>query len=476
MIRPLARLAGVTRRFGPVVALDGADLELRAGEVHGVLGENGAGKTTLLSTLGGMLQPDDGVIEIDGSEVSLRTPRDAWRLGIGLVHQHFTLVPTLSVLENLTLGRRSSGRGIRLPFDAVRSEASELADRTGLAIDFDAPVEGLTVGQRQRVEILKVLLREPRILVLDEPTAVLAPAEIDALFELLRTWAGQGRAVALVAHKLDEVLRVADRVTVLRAGRTVLSSGADEIGVEELVRAMVGASLPDTADRAGSGGVDDSREVVATLANHRPGGLADASMTDGYAVRRGEIVGIAGVEGNGQRDLALELAGRGKSRATGSIAQRKVGFIPQDRSTEGIVGDFDLAENLALAVAGDEEFARGPFLDWKAVEVKAEELRSRYEIRAPSVKSTAGALSGGNQQRLVVAREISVARDLLVAENPTRGLDVAATRFVREELVRLASLGDGAPGIVLHCVEERVALAAKRPTAGAARWQRRPPG
>lgn len=245
--RPLARLEGIEKRFGSVQALDGAGLEVAAGEVHGVLGENGAGKTTLLNVLAGMLRPDAGTVEVAGVPVSLKSPRDAWEAGVGMVHQHFTLVPALSVLENLALGLRSVSRGLRLPYAQLRDAVAGLVERTGLPVPLDARVEDLGVGDRQRVEILKTLLREPRVLVLDEPTAVLTPAEVERLFTLLRDLAEGGRGVVLVAHKLDEVLGVADRVTVLRRGRTVLTAPRGEVEPRGLVRAMVGRDVADGA-------------------------------------------------------------------------------------------------------------------------------------------------------------------------------------------------------------------------------------
>ncbi len=461
----LVRLAGVARRFGPVAALVDASLELRSGEVHAVLGENGAGKSTLLGVLGGTVQPDAGSIEVGGRSVTLTSARDAWALGIGLVHQHFTLVPALSVLENLALGRRAGTGGLRLPFDRIREEAASWMERTGLRVGLRDRVADLGVGDRQRVEILKALLRDPPVLALDEPTAVLTPGEVESLFRLIRELARDGKAVALVAHKVDEVLAVADRVTVLRRGCTTLTSPRTSVDAARLVKAMVGSESADAlaASRgAPSRGAARRGEEVASLSGVRvrgPSGrvaLADASLT----VHRGEIVGVAGVEGNGQRELALALAGRAPAEAGEARVPEGVGFIPQDRSVEGLVGDFDLTENVALALHRDPELRRGPLLRWGAIAGRAERIRTRFQVVAPDVSVPARALSGGNQQRLVVGRELEMGTDLIVAENPTRGLDVAATAFVRSELERLGRAASG-PGVVLIStdLDEVLALA-----------------
>lgn len=467
MTAPRVRLSGIVRRFGAVTALDGASLELRAGEVHGVLGENGAGKTTLLNILGGMLAPDAGIVEIDGEPVVLSTPRDAWRHGVGMVHQHFKLVAQLSVLENLSLGMRSAGGGLRLPFERVRRGVADLEDRTGLRLALDARVSELSVGERQRLEIVKALLREPGVLVLDEPTAVLTPGEVDALFRLLAGLAAEGRAVALVAHKLDEVMAVSDRYTVLRSGRTVLTGARGEVDASELVAAMVGGARKrqDRAELADHGG-GDSTDIVARVEavgvrTDRGWAVRDASLE----VRRGEIIGVAGVEGNGQRELALVLAGRLDPDEGRTALPAGIGFVPQDRTTEGLIADFDMTENIGLALhdhrptSGDADRGAGRWLmPWAEARARAEDVRRRFEVRAPSVRTRAGALSGGNQQRLVVGRELAMATDLLVAENPTRGLDIAATRFVR---TRLQALPAPAPGIVLISsdLDEVLALA-----------------
>ncbi|MDP2959419.1 MAG: ATP-binding cassette domain-containing protein, partial [Longimicrobiales bacterium] len=323
-------------------------------------------------------------------------------------------------------------------------------------VPLDAPVGDLGVGSRQRVEILKALLRAPRILALDEPTAVLAPAEIAALFRLLRELAAGGGAVVLVAHKLDEVLSVADRVTVLRRGATVLTASAADVDAPALIRAMVGADEADpvaVGHWSGGGGALEAAagaEAVAALEGIRVRGARGEWAVDGASldVRRGEIVGIAGVEGNGQRELALVLAGAAAPDEGRARVPEGVGFIPQDRTREGLIGAFDLTENFALALHGDGAFRRGPFLRWGALRDRTGELMRRFDVRAAGPDVRAGTLSGGNQQRVVVARELSVARDLLVAENPTRGLDVAAAGFVHGELARLAADPAG-PGVVL---------------------------
>lgn len=427
------------------MALSGADLALRPGEVHGVLGANGAGKSTLFNVLGGLLRPDAGRIEVGGKAVILASPRDAWSHGIGLVHQHFTLVPRLTVLENLALGTRGPGGRP----GAVRDAALEVIGRTGLSVPLDEAVEELGVGDRQRVEILKALLRDPRILVLDEPTAVLTPAEAAGLFDLLRDLAGDGRAVALVAHKVDEVLEVSDRLTVLRDGTSVLTCSREETSEAEIVRAMVGDDDVDAAalglgDRAGPRGVVGQHEsrIVAELVGVRVAGRGGSGL-DGVdiSVRAGEIVGVAGVDGNGQRELAAVLAGRLAPESGTARLPEAVGFISQDRSREGLVADFDLTENVALAFQRKAGFRSGSWLRWEALEGAAEEIRRRHDVQAPSVRTLASSLSGGNQQRVIVGRELEMAGDLLVAENPTRGLDIAAAAFVHEELQRLASDG-----------------------------------
>jgi ABC-type uncharacterized transport system ATPase subunit len=434
-------MEGIRRRFGRAVALDGAHLTLSSGEVHAVLGANGAGKTTLLSVLAGLVSPDAGRVILRGREVQIPNPRAAWAMGIGLVHQHFQLVPRMSALENLALGRR----GFRLDLKGVRREARELMDRTGLELPLDAEVADLGVGERQRVEIIKVLMRRPDVLILDEPTAVLAPAEVERLLELLRGLAREGRTVVLVAHKLDEVLSVADRVTVLRAGTTVLEAPRAEVDAGVLVEAMVGAVGTEEAAEVKTAAGDTE---VLTWSEHRDvpiiARLKDVSVRGARGenalvgvsleVRRGEIVGVAGVEGNGQRELAQVLSGRLVPDSGVADLPADPAYIPQDRTREGLVAEFTLAENMALALHRGAEYRRGPILRWGAIRERARQLLEAFAVIPAVPDMPARALSGGNQQRVVVARELSRVPELLVAENPTRGLDVSASAFVHRRL------------------------------------------
>jgi simple sugar transport system ATP-binding protein len=507
----------IRKRFGHAVALDGAHLSLLSGEVHAVLGANGAGKTTLLSVLAGLVSPDAGRVKLREREVRIPAPRDAWAMGIGLVHQHFQLVHRFSALENLALGRG----GFRLDLRGVRREARELMDRTGLEVPLDAMVETLGVGQRQRVEIIKVLMRRPNVLILDEPTAVLAPAEVERLLDLLRGLAREGRTVVLVAHKLDEVLSVADRVTVLRSGRTVLEAPRAEVDARVLVEAMVGVAgsdeaaeveaanrparpvmatatqLAKTADSAAtpaptSVSPADRDSPIEAPANSKPSEelksqtpaiaptprrslasstapviarLRDVSVKGARGevalvgvnldVRRGEIVGVAGVEGNGQRELAQVLSGRLEPDAGVADLPADPAYIPQDRTLEGLIAEFTLAENMALALHRSADYRRGPILRWGAVRERTRQVLEAFTVIPSVPDAPARALSGGNQQRVVAARELSRVPELLVAENPTRGLDVAASAFVHR---RLRDLPESAVVLVSTDLDEVLRL------------------
>ncbi|GMR11878.1 MAG: ABC transporter ATP-binding protein [Gemmatimonadota bacterium] len=449
---PSVELEAIRKRFGPVVALDGVDLAAFPGEVHALVGENGAGKTTLMGVLSGVVRADQGVIRIAGRSVRLAKPRDAWASGIGMVHQHLTLVPELTVLENVALGVRSAAWGLRLPFDQVRSRLEALSHETGLSVDPDVVVERLSVGERQRVEILKVLNRDPRVLVLDEPTSVLAPREVEEFFHVLRGLAYEGRTVLLIAHKIDEILAVADRITVLRGGRVVHSGASHAMDSGSLAHLMIGR---DVAARELPQPSEPGAELVRLEGVSARGSRGEVALSDVHlTVRRGEIVGVAGVDGNGQRELALLLAGA-ESPESGSVQlPDTVGFVPADRMGEALVPDFDLTQNVALALTDMPKYRRGALLRWGRLRSATARLMDRHGVGAPSLDVRAWMLSGGNQQKLVVGRELIRSQALLIAHNPTRGLDVAAGRFVQDELRRLSRStkeadGEDPPGIVV---------------------------
>ena len=456
---PALVLRGIHKRFDGVRALDGASIEVRAGRVHALLGENGAGKTTLMRVAFGMVRPDAGTVAIEGRTHRPASPADAIRHGLGMVHQHFALVGAMTVAENVALG----GRG-RFDPRAAERRVEVLGEATGIRVDPRARVADLGVGAQQRVEIVKALARDARTLVLDEPTAVLAPAETRELLAFLRRFADAGKAVVLITHKLRDALAVADDVTVLRAGRTVLAAPAAALSELALARAMLGEGS--VADPALAGEVLPAS--AAAPAAH-PGDapvarLAGVSVADDRGVvrlreatldvRRGEIVGVAGVEGAGQRELLRVLAGR-LAPVAGSIAGApSVGFVPEDRQRDALVLDFSLVENVVLAGAGER---RGR-IAWGAERTRAAALLAERDVRASGVEARVGTLSGGNQQKLVLARELGGRPALVVAENPTRGLDVRAAAAVHEALRAARAAGSG---VVLHSsdLDELLALA-----------------
>ena len=460
-----ARLRDVTRRFGPVTALEGVSFDLIPGEIHGLLGENGAGKTTLARVLGGLLAPDEGRVEIGGRAVALRSARDARALGVAMVHQHFSLVPRFTGFENIALFNGGAWTARGMAATDYRARVETRAKELKLEVELDVPVEGLGVGARQRIEILKALMSETGVLLLDEPTAVLAPREVDGLFTVLREVAAAGTGIVLVAHKLDEVLAAADRVTVLRRGRWVMTEAAAAVSAGELAEAMVGEAVRDAvsgraepggvsadADRSPAGdGLDRTYPApVASLGGvtvTRDGEPALRDVT--VEVRRGEVLGIAGVDGNGQRELARVLAGIREPDEGHAILPEEVGWIPQDRGTEGLVNDFTISENVAFALHGKDACRKGPWLDWPGIEEAAAHLVRDLDVRATAPAATAATLSGGNQQKVVTGREFLRSGDLLVAESPTRGLDVKATVAVRSRIAALARHGDRPPGVVL---------------------------
>lgn len=430
MSEPVLELRGITKHYGPVRALRGADFTLGVGEVHALLGENGAGKSTLMHVAYGLTRPDGGTLVVRGRPGLPRSPRQARMLGIGMVHQHFTSIAALTVAENIAL---SAGWHVRA--GTLRARVEQLMRRVGLAIDPAERAGDLTAALKQRLEILKALAGDATILLLDEPTAVLAPSEAQELLSLVRRLAGGGRSVVLITHRLEEALTAADRVTVLRAGRVMLTGAAADQSAESLTTAMLGSALesaPVQARRAAGDRPVRVRCVALDMLREGGHGLAlrDASLT----VQAGEVLGVAAIEGNGQRELLRAMAGvlrplRGRVECDGPVA-----FIPEDRTTEGLISQLDVTQNVVLGVGRTAPWVHGWRLDWDSARERADALIREFGIRASSAEATAGALSGGNQQKLVVARALERLPRVIVAENPTRGLDVHASRGVWERL------------------------------------------
>ena len=444
---PVVELRGITKRFPGVVANDRVDFDLARGEVHALLGENGAGKSTLMNVLYGLYHPDEGEILLDGKPVRINSPHDAIERGIGMVHQHFMLVPVMTVAENVVLATEPT-RGPFLDMREAEKRVREVARALDFRIDPHARVETISVGQQQRVEILKALYRRAEILILDEPTAVLTPQEADELFEIVRTLAREGHAVVFITHKLHEVLAIADRITVLRRGRkidTVPREGATEEG---LARMMVGRDVVLDVEK-GPAEPGEALLQVENLVVRDERGL-EAVRGVSFEVRAGEIVGIAGVDGNGQSELIdaltglrrpesgrIVVAGRDVTRASPrSALDAGVGHIPEDRQRRGLVLDFTLAENIALHDYAKPPASRFGWLYPRRLVERAGGLLAEFDVRGGEAETLASSLSGGNQQKLVLAREISRDPRVLVAAQPTRGLDVGAIEFVHNRLVK----------------------------------------
>ena len=449
-------LRDVGKKFGSTVALDGARLDVRTGTLHALLGENGAGKTTLMRVAFGMLRPDAGTIEVDGVPCHWRSSADAIGAGIGMVHQHFMLVPSMTVVENVSLGERGLLRGFD-PREAA-GRVRRIEKETGLVLDPAARVSDLPVGAQQRLEIIKALVREAKILILDEPTAVLSPLESRELYSWLRTFVARGRTVVLITHKVREALAVADEVTVLRRGRTVLSGSSAGRDESTVITAMVGTSVViegrssalDSTSGATHGDPVMSLEHVSLTDARGVRRLRDVSVD----VRAGEIVGIAGVEGSGQHELLRVLAGRLAPDEGAVRVPTRIGFAPEDRLRDALIPAMTLVENLALKEAGA---AQGP-MRWNSYGVRALAIVRDHDVRASGVSSLAGALSGGNQQKFVLARELEGSPEALVVENPTRGLDIRATSHVLAAL-RTARLSGVAVVMYSSDLDEVLSLA-----------------
>jgi ABC-type uncharacterized transport system ATPase subunit len=438
-------LRGITKRYGPLVANDGISLSVAPGQVHALLGENGAGKTTLMNVLYGLTQPDEGEILIDGKPVKFGSPRDAIAAGIGMVHQHFMLVPVFTVAENVTLGIEETGPGGILDRRKTRRDVADLSHRYGLDVNPDAMVEELPVGLQQRVEIVKALVRQANVLILDEPTAVLTPAETEELFRIVRQLQAGGTSIIFISHKLKEVQAIADTITVLRRG-TVVGQRTPPATEDDLASLMVGrdVQLRVSKEPAQPGEVVFDVDGL-TVAGEQ--GLAVNGLS--FQVRSGEILGIAGVQGNGQTELCealmglrpttagtVTLNGRDLTHASPRARLRAgIAYVPEDRQEDGLVGSFSVAENLILDTYNRPPFASGVNLNIPAIRANATALIEEFDVRTGSPGTAAGTLSGGNQQKVILAREVGREHKVLIASQPTRGLDVGSIEFVHRRIV-----------------------------------------
>jgi simple sugar transport system ATP-binding protein len=447
-------LKGITKKFGTLVANDSIDLVVESGEIHSLLGENGAGKSTLMNVLYGLYKADAGQILLDGKPVEFSGPGDAMAAGIGMVHQHFMLIPVFSVAENVALGHEPTKRGGVLDLDAARALVRKISDRFGFDVDPDALVEDLPVGVQQRVEIIKSLARDAKVLVLDEPTAVLTPQETDELMEIMRGLAKSGTSIVFITHKLREVKAVADKITVIRQGR-VVGEAKPSAETTELASMMVGRDVGLTVEKkaATPGKVVLKVDDLSVLDDREHRAVDHVS----FEVRAGEILAIAGVQGNGQTELAEAILGlrpihsndgdisisgssvRGKS--VRSILEKGVGYVPEDRQKNGLVSEFSIAENLMLNGSFTKPYAKGLGIAFGTRARLAEERVKEFDVRTTSALTPAGKLSGGNQQKVVLARELSREVDLLIVSQPTRGVDVGSIEFIHERLVEERNAG-----------------------------------
>jgi simple sugar transport system ATP-binding protein len=460
----VVEMKGITKRFPGVVANDGVNFDVKRGEVHALLGENGAGKTTLMNILSGMYKPDEGEIYFCQKRVDIKSPKDAIKLGIGMIHQHFMLVPSLSVVENVVLGTLPPWKPLRETI--VERKLKELSKEYGIEVNLKAKIWQLSVGEQQRVEILKMLYRNVRVLIMDEPTSVLTPMEATKLMEALRRLAKEkSLSIVFITHKLKEAFAVSDRITVLRRGKVVATFETEKTSMEEVARKMFGDEYIFSLEEEGKKGNVEAKEILLDVKNVEA--LNDQNLPAlkkvTFSLRKGEILGIAGVAGNGQKELAEVIVGLRKTvggkvflagrdvtnRPRSELIKIGVGYIPEDRTKMGIVMDFSIAYNSILLTHHEPPFAyswifpieKGLFINDNAAHENARKLMSAFGIMAPGTNTPARYLSGGNLQKLLVASVLSVNPKVLVAMNPTRGLDVATTLYVHNELLKLKSRG-----------------------------------
>ena len=442
----LLEMRGITKRFPGVIANDRIDFDLHAGEVHTLLGENGAGKSTLMKVLYGLHQPDEGELLMDGSPIRITSPIDAISRGIGMVHQHFMLVPSLTVTENVAMGAAPE-KG-RMNLRRVADRIGELSESHGLAVDPDAYIWQLSVGERQRVEIIKALYRDVKLLVLDEPTAVLTPGEVEHLFKILRQMARDGRGLVFISHKLHEVLALSDRITVLRHGRVTGEVPAEKASREMLASMMVGRPVRLAPDKP-SMAPGRSRLNIRDLTVMGDRGLPALENLD-LEVREGEILGIAGVSGNGQRELAETIAGLRKpvsgsievddtdvtGRKPSAVREAGLAYVPEERERDGAIGAFTVSENLILVNHDQPPMSRRGFLRNGEIRSRSRRLVDDYSVVTPGLDVPASNLSGGNLQKLILARELSGSPSVLVASQPTRGVDIGAAEYIHDRLIQ----------------------------------------
>ncbi|ASK63468.1 heme ABC transporter ATP-binding protein [Virgibacillus phasianinus] len=443
----VVEMLNIRKEFPGIVANDNITVQVRKGEIHALLGENGAGKSTLMNVLFGLYQPEKGEIRYKGEKVNITDPNVATRLGIGMVHQHFMLVDNYTVTENIILGSEPTKNG-KINIKKAEREVQELSDRYGLKVDPTAKIRNISVGMQQRVEILKTLYRGANVLIFDEPTAVLTPLEINELIDIMHSLINEGKSIILITHKLKEIMQVCDRCTVIRKGKGIGTVNVSETNVTELASLMVGRDVKFTTDKKTA----DPSHVVLEIENLNVKDSRNVKIVKdlNLEVRAGEIVGIAGVDGNGQTELIEAITGLTKSQS-GSIkvngknitnfkprkvTESGVGHIPQDRHKFGLVLDFPVAENIVLQTYYQKPYSKNKVLHYKNIYTKAKELVEEYDVRTPSVHTKARALSGGNQQKAIISREIDRSPDLLIAAQPTRGLDVGAIEFIHSKLVQ----------------------------------------
>ncbi|MFD0694057.1 ABC transporter ATP-binding protein [Paenibacillus sp. GCM10027628] len=451
-LTPVVELSNITKRFPGIVANDSISLKLKKGEIHALLGENGAGKSTLMNILFGLYQPDEGFIKVHGKEVNIDSPNRAIDLGIGMVHQHFKLVQPFTVTENIILGMEPK-KGINVDFRTAQEKVRKLSEQYGLRVDPKAKIEDISVGMQQRVEILKTLYRGADILIFDEPTAVLTPQEISELIEIMRNLVKEGKSIILITHKLKEIMEIADTVTIIRRGKVIDTLSTSTANPQILAEKMVGRDVSFKVVKQEAKLGEPVLQVQDLVARNQQGLPALKGLN--FEVKAGEILGIAGVDGNGQSELIEALTGlrsvdSGRVLLMGNnitnhspreISEAGLSHIPEDRHKHGLVLDFSMSENMVLETYFHPEYNRGGFLNYEAIDRHAEALIKQFDVRTPSIYNKARSLSGGNQQKAIIAREIYKNPNLLIAAQPTRGLDVGAIEFVHRQLIEQRNKG-----------------------------------